>query len=146
MDRRRFLGWCVGCTTLGCAGCSAPDTGRDTTTRSPRQVTTTGAADVDVLVAQIVVDDRSSGPDAYYRLRNTGDADATIRVETVLSIEGGGTYSAFAFVTVPAGDDVTVRYRIVRFEDLSESERLHVRRGEGVTFEVFVNGRRREDV
>lgn len=145
MDRRRFLGL-GSASVVALAGCSAGGGPGTDTPRSPARVTTTSADGIEVLVAQIAIGSDATGPDAYYRLRNAGDADATIRIETVLVIEDGGTYSSFAVVTVPAGDEVTVRYRIVEFADLSEAERAKVRRGEGVDFDVFVNGREREDV
>ena len=145
MERRRFLAMgVVSIVTL--AGCSAGrDSGTNGSPRPPSQVTTSSAEGIKILVSQIAIGPDSTGPDAYYRFQNTVDSDATIRVETRLSIEGGGTYSAFAVVTVPAGDEVTVRYRIVRFDDLSESERAKVRQGEGVTFETFINGQQRND-
>lgn len=145
MERRRFLalGTASAAALAGCA--SGGPAGPGGTPRSPARVTTSSAEGIEILVAQIAFDDDSAGPDAYYRLRNADESDATIKIETVLSIEEGGTYSSFAVVTVPAGDEVTVRYRIVRFADLPEAERAKVRRGEGVSFEVFVNGERRDD-
>lgn len=145
MDRRGFLS--VGAAIVGVmAGCSTGrDSGDDGTPRPPSQVTTSAGADIDILIAQLTFDDESLGPDIYYRLRNAGDSDATIRVETVLSIEGGGTYPAAAVITVPAGDEVTLRYRIVRFDALSEAERTKVRNVEGIDFQVFINGQERPD-
>lgn len=145
--RRELIQAAFTAIPVGLAGCvSDSDSGGDGSPRSPAQVTTSSAAGIEILVAQIAIASDAAGPDAYYRLTNTAETDAVIRLETRLSIEGGGTYSAFALVTVPAGDDVTVRYRIVAFEALSEAERRQVRNGEGVSFEVYVNGQRYEDV
>lgn len=97
------------------------------------------------LVAQIAIPADATGPNAYYRLRNTADTDATIRLETVYTIEGGDTYRAFAVVTVPAGEEVTVRYRIVAFDALTDAEERKVRSGEA-DFVVVLNGEERPDV
>lgn len=127
-------------------GCSsAGDTGSDGTPRPPDQVTTSSAEAIEILVAQIAIAPDSNGPDAYYRLRNSGESDATIKIETRLTIEDGGTYSSFAIVTVPTDDEVTVRYRIVRFDALSDAERSKVQQGDGVDFDVFINGQKRDD-
>lgn len=140
MDRRRFLA--IGTAALASlAGCSARSGVAPTASGTAVRVTTSTAEGIEFLVAQIAIAPDAAGPDAYYRLRNTADADATVRVETELVLEGGGTYSAFAVVTVPAGDTVTVRYRLVSFDELTDAEADQIRSGEGVEFTVILNGR-----
>lgn len=146
MRRRQFLALGAG-SIIAFSGCSSGgNSGSDSTLRRPNQVTTSADPDIEILVAQIAIAPDATGPDAYYRLRNIGETDTTIKIVTRLTIEDGGTYSSFAMVTVPTGDEVTVRYRIVRFDDLSEAERSKVRHGDDVTFEVFINGQKRDDV
>lgn len=143
MDRRRYLVALVGLSSL--AGCSAGG-GSPSPTGTSVRITTTGGDGIEFLVSQLAIRDDAPGPLAYYRLRNTADADATLKVETVLAIEGGGTYSAFAYATVPAGDEVTVSYPVVSFEALTAAERRRLERGDGVEFDVLVNGLERTDV
>lgn len=143
--RRRRLVSLVSVVILPLAGCTDDDSPTGTPQPSA-QVTTSAGSDIEILVSQLAFDDDSTGPDAYYRLRNPGDTDATIKVETVLTIDDGGTYSSFAYVTVPAGEEVTLRYRIVRFDALSTAERRKVERAEGIDYRVFINGEERSDV
>lgn len=145
MERRTVLAFAAG-GLAGLAGCSGgPAPGSNGTPRPPAQVTTSSAEGIEVLLSQIAIAPDAAGPDAYYRLRNTGGQDATIDVRTVLAIVGGDTYSASAVVTVPAADEVTLRYRIVRFDELTEAERTNVRQGD-VIVDVYINGQRRTDV
>jgi hypothetical protein len=143
--KRRRASVLAAASLVGLSGCSSRDGAGTGSPRPPEQVTTSSAEDVEILVSQLVVGSDAEGPDAFYRLQNVGDTDATVRIETVLSVEEGGTYSSFAVVTVPAGEEVTVRYRIVRFDDVPPAERDRLRRGEGVDFTVVVNGQERPD-
>lgn len=143
MDRRRFLALAALTALAGCS--TGPDTDDDGSgTAVP--VTTTTADDIQFLVAQLSVRDDAPGPEAHYRLRNDADADATVKVETVLVITDGGTYASFVYVTVPAGDEVTVSYPVVAYDELTAAERSQLTRPDGVDFDVFVNGQERPDV
>ncbi|MDZ7702119.1 MAG: hypothetical protein U5J98_08680 [Halobacteriales archaeon] len=143
MQRRRYLALAGGAlaTLAGCS--SAP--GTDESPGTAVQVTTSTADGIEFHVAQVSIPADASGPNAYYRLENTADSDATIRIETVLGIPEGGTYHAFAVVTVPAGDEVTVSYRIVPFDALTDEEAAKVRRGD-VELTVLVNGEERREL
>lgn len=146
MERRRLLALGAATAAVGLTGClGGPADGAPGTPRSPARVTTSTAAGVEILVFQVAIAPDAAGPDAYYRLLNTADADRTLKVETTLAIDGGGTYGSFAYVTVPAGEEVTLRYRIVAFDRLTEAERTQVRRGEGLDVTVRVNGEARPD-
>ena len=129
------------------SGCLAADRDRGTTARTldPTQVTTTGGADVEILVAQVVIREADDGPRIYYRLRNDGSEDATVAVRTVLRIDEGGTYEETAYTDVNAGQEIFLEYRVVRYSVLTETERENVRRG-GANFDTYVNGERRTDV
>lgn len=144
MRRRRFVG--LGCAVLaGLSGCldGGDDAGTTTEPLDPSQVTTTGGADVEVLVAQIVIREGDAGPHVYYQLRNDGAEDATVAVRTVLDIDGGGTYEATGYTDVGAGQEVFLEYQLVRYDALTETERTNVRRG-NADFETFLNGERRQ--
>ena len=144
MRRRRFVGF-GSLAIAGLSGClgRGRDSGTTTEPLEPSQVTTTGGADVEILVAQIVIREADAGPHVYYRLRNDGAADATVAVRTVLDIEGGGTYEATAYTDVGAGAEIFLEYQLVRYDALSEVEQTNVRRGDA-TFVVYVNGERRD--
>lgn len=145
MDRRAFL-WTATAVSFGVAGCtSGPVTG-DGAAGTPTQVSTSSADGIEIIVSQIAIPTDATGPNAYYRFTNAAESDATIKVETVLAIDGGGSYRSFAYVDVPAGDEVTAQYLIVSFDQLSEAEERSVRQGEGVDFSVFINGQERQDV
>ncbi len=145
MDRRAFL---LTTTTisLAVAGCTSGPVPGDGGTGTPTQVSTSSAEGIEILVSQIAIPADAAGPNAYFRLRNAGETAATIKIETVLEIDGGDSYRSFAYVDVPAGNEVTVQYLIVSFDDLSEAETRSVRNGEGVSFRVFINGQERQDV
>lgn len=143
VHRRRLLSLAALTTIAGCStGRDADDGGSGTAV----PVTTTTADDLVFLVSQLAVRDDAPGPLAYFRLRNDAETDATVQVETVLSITDGGTYTAFAYATVPAGDEVTVSYPVVDYDDLTAAERRRLEQGDGVDFAVLVNGRERQDV
>lgn len=142
MFRRRFL-VSVGVGVI--AGCTGGSGSNDGSAGTPTQVTTSSADGIEILVSQIAFTEDADGPNAYYRFRNDGDADATIKVETVLRLEGAGTYARAAYISVPAGDEVTLQYLIVPFDELSDEEERAVRRGEGIEFSVLINGRERPD-
>ena len=149
MRRRSFLrgvlGFAGASLAAPLAGCGGRDGARGTTRSDldPTELTTTGGGDVVILVAQVVVRERQDGPRIYYRLENDGEADATIEIRTVLSIEDGGTYEASAYVDVPTGGEMFVEYPLVRWAELSAAEEAAVRRGDA-TFETYVNGERRQ--
>lgn len=146
MRRRRLLGLGAATAAAGLAGClGGPADGTGGTPRSPARVTTSIAQGVEILAFQVAIAPDAAGPDAYFRLLNTAEADRTLKVETTLAIEGGGTYGSSAHVTVPAGEEVTLRYRIVAFDRLTEAERAQVRRGEGLDVTVRINGEARPD-
>lgn len=142
MQRRRYLALST-VALVPLAGCSAgQDGGGDPGTAV--QVTTSSAEGVEIRVFQIAIPADADGPLAYYRLENTGTDDATVRLETVMAVQGGGTYRQFAVVTVPAGDEVTVSYQLVAFDELTEDEATKVRAGD-VDLTVLVNGEERRD-
>lgn len=143
--RRTLLLAAGASAALVLAGCAGGGGDGVTTARDPAQVTTTRGDDVEILVAQVVVRQDDDGPRVRYRLRNEGDADATIAVRTVLAIEEGGTYEATALVDVPAGDEVTIEYRVVTYDELTAAEETNVRQG-NTDFSVYVNGRERAGV
>lgn len=146
MRRRRFLGVLAASGVGSVPGCLGGGGDRGTTTArlDPSRVTTTGAAAVDVIVAQVVVREADDGPRVHYRLRNDGSGDATVAVRTVLSIEGGGTYEATGYADVAAGGEVVLEYRLVEYDVLTDAERENVRLG-NADFDVYVNGERRSD-
>ena len=142
MERRRFLGLCALVGFAAAAGCSTGDGTGDDTPPDDAQVTTTGGAEIEFTLAQVVVRDDLDGPAVNYRLRNDGDEDATVKVRTVLSIEGGNAYEQAAYLSVPAGDEVTVMYVVVDEERLTDDERRRIGQGD-VSFETYLNGERR---
>ena len=143
MHRRQFLAL-TSAAVAGLAGCAAGPPADDAPgTAVP--VTTSSAEDLRFHVSQIAIPAEATGPNAYYRVENTGDADATARIETVLEIPDGGTYRSFAVVTIPAGDEVVVSYRIVAFDELTDAEARRVRQGD-VEVLVVVNGIERRDL
>lgn len=147
MRRRRFVGGAGLVGLVGLAGClgGPGGGGARTGTPDPTQVTTTGGERVDVLVAQVVIREADDGPRMHYRLRNDGGEGATVAVRTVLTIEQGGTYEATGYADVPAGGEVVLEYRVVRYDALSAAERENVRRGDA-DFVVYVNGEPRSGV
>lgn len=143
MYRRRFLALSP-LALSALAGCSSSP-GDGETPGTAVQVTTSSADGIEFHVSQIAIPADATGPNAYYRLENTGSDDATVRIETVMRVPDGGTYRSFAVVTVPAGDEVTVSYRIVAFDELTEAEATKVRGGD-VEVTVLVNGEARSDL
>jgi len=147
MRRRRYVGAVAAACVTAVSGCLAAGGDRGTTARTldPAQVTTTGGAAVEILVAQVVIQEDDDGPRIYYQLRNDGSEDATVAVRTVYRIDGAGTYEATAYTDVGAGQEIFLEYRIVRYEALTADERARVRRGEA-DFDTYVNGEPRTDV
>ena len=142
MRRRRLLR--TGAAGLGAllAGCGGSP-GTRIHTPLARPVTTTAGPDVDIPVAQVVIEEGAEGPAIYYRLVNRGDAAATVRLRTVLHVTAGGTYEASAAATVPADDELRLQYLLVPFDRLSSVETQRVRQGDA-TFETYLNGERRD--
>lgn len=143
VQRRRYLA-CTAVALAALAGCAGGSPSTDDPGTAV-QVTTSSAEGLEFHVSQIAIPADATGPNAYYRVENTADADRTVRIETVLEIPDGGSYRSFAVVTVPAGDEVIVSYRIVAFEELTEAESRQVRAGD-VGVVVLVNGEERRDI
>jgi hypothetical protein len=141
VNRRRLLALAAA-TGAGLAGCTSGDTGPTTTPRRPAQVTTTSADGVEVVSFELVLRSDAAGPEAAYRFRNAGETDATVEIRTLLRVDGGGEYESGGVINVPAGDEVTLRYVVVRDDALAPDDRERLDRGEfDVT--VFVNGEER---
>lgn len=146
MRRRRFVQTVGATAAIAVAGClGAGDRGSTTEPLDPTQVTTTGGAEIAILIAQVVIREEEDGPRIYYQLRNDGDEGATVEIRTALSIDDGGTYEASAVVDVAAGQEVFVEYPVVRYDELTPVERENVRRGDA-DFDTYVNGELRTDV
>lgn len=147
MRRRSFLRTGFGLAVVGTGGCGGRRDRRGTTSDdlAPSTVTTTGGEGVEILTVELVLRDREDGPRVHYRLRNGGDADATIELLTVLAIDGGGTYEVSAYVDVPADQEMFVEYPLVRWGELPPAEAAAVRRGD-TSLTVSVNGEERPGV
>jgi len=138
VNRRRLLALAAA-TGAGLAGCISADTAPTTSPRRPAQITTTSAEGVEVVSFELLFRRDAAGPEAAYRLRNTGETDATVDLRTLLRVDGGGEYESGAVIDVPAGDEVTLRYVVVRDEALDPGDRERLDRGE-FDATAFVNG------
>ena len=143
--RRRHL---LRTGAAGLAGLAGPVAGCTGAPADPvatplgRPVTTSAAPAVAIPVAQVVIGEDAPGPAIYYRLVNEGDRAATVKLRTVLLVDGGGSYEATAAATIPAGGELRLQYQLVTFDRLSSVEARRVRRGDA-TFETYLNGERR---